>query len=432
MARQMKTSRIFLIGTVLTLLGAACSEKPSGSGNLPPDHPTSPSPADGAINIGVNRILSWECSDPNGTNLTYDVYFGLSADPPLVHSDLTANTYNPGGLEYDSTYYWKVVASDGVFESEGPLWTFTARGQPEIVLRSSLELPAPFGNIWVSDGYVYYSRGDLQIIDVSNPSAPFIANSYIGEGDIIFDEVFVRNGIMYVAAHQAGLCIYDISNVLAPELIGCSQWEGLSGAAAIYVDEHYAYLADYFGAGVHIIDVSDLSNPIRVGHTGEIYLSNNATQIFVYDSHAYVLMKNSMPPSYNDLAIVDMTDIENPELVSILDPHPGGLDLHCYQNHMFFPSGNLFIFDISDPANMFLTTEYETGRTAIDIFIQFDFAYLALKDSGAMVLDVSDPESPEYIAELDIPEEIWRVIAEDEYVYLLSKWGTLYVLEMVE
>jgi hypothetical protein len=431
MARQMKTSRIFLTGSILLMLSAACSEKPSGSGNLPPDHPTSPSPADGATNIGVNRTLSWECSDPNGTNLTYDVYFGLSAHPPPVDSGLTANTYDPGGLEYDSTYHWKIVASDGVFETEGPLWTFTVRGQPEIVLRGSLELPARLGNIWVSDGYVYYSRVDLQIIDVMNPSAPSIANTLDGDEDVIFDEVFVRDDIMYVAAGWGGIFIYDVSDVYNPALTGNAQWEELSRAVTIFVDGNIACIGDDRGATTHVIDISDPSNPVPVSSTGQLLPAGNAKQIFVYENHAFVMMRNFMPPSYDEFAIVDMTDIENPEPVSILNPHTRGLDLHCYHHHMFVPSGNLFIFDISDPPNTFLSTEYETDHTAVDIFIQDDFGYLALIDSGAVVLDISNPESPEQIAELDLPEMMLRVVTEDNYVYLVDFWGTLYVLELV-
>ncbi|MEO0275149.1 MAG: Ig-like domain-containing protein, partial [candidate division WOR-3 bacterium] len=81
--------------------------------NKPPNQPSNPNPADGAINVSTNTTLSWACSDPDGDSLVYDIYFGTDTTPPLVRSNHTSTSYNPGTLNYSTTYYWKVVAKDG-------------------------------------------------------------------------------------------------------------------------------------------------------------------------------------------------------------------------------------------------------------------------------------------------------------------------------
>ena len=43
--------------------------------NNPPNYPYDPFPENGAIDIDINANLSWSCSDPDGDDLTYDVYF---------------------------------------------------------------------------------------------------------------------------------------------------------------------------------------------------------------------------------------------------------------------------------------------------------------------------------------------------------------------
>jgi len=92
--------------------------------NNPPNVPERPNPSNGANNVSINPILSWQCSDPDNDSLTYDVYFGTSSNPPKV-ATVTSSSYNPGTLQYDTTYYWKIIASDGKATTSGPVWHFT-------------------------------------------------------------------------------------------------------------------------------------------------------------------------------------------------------------------------------------------------------------------------------------------------------------------
>jgi hypothetical protein len=97
--------------------------------NNPPNTPSDPSPADGAIDIGINVQLSWTGGDPDpGDNTVYDVYFGTEQDPPIVASLIEMPNYRPDNLAYDTEYYWKIIAWDSHgASSEGPLWTFTTK-----------------------------------------------------------------------------------------------------------------------------------------------------------------------------------------------------------------------------------------------------------------------------------------------------------------
>jgi len=97
--------------------------------NLPPYQPSTPNPANGATNIPVNNDLSWVGGDPNpGDTVTYDVYFGTSSTPPKVGYNQSASSYDPGTLNYLTTYFWKIVAWDSYGESTaGSLWTFTTK-----------------------------------------------------------------------------------------------------------------------------------------------------------------------------------------------------------------------------------------------------------------------------------------------------------------
>ena len=96
---------------------------------LPPNPPSNPNPSHNATNVSINTDLSWECSDPNGDPLTYDIYFGTSSNPPIVNNGQSGTTYDLGTLEEETTYYWKIVAHDNHSNSTtGNIWIFTTIG----------------------------------------------------------------------------------------------------------------------------------------------------------------------------------------------------------------------------------------------------------------------------------------------------------------
>ena len=66
--------------------------------------------------------------------ITYDVYFGTTSPPPKVASNQSETTYDPGTLEYNTTYYWQIIAWNEQGESaEGPIWHFTTElGLPSV------------------------------------------------------------------------------------------------------------------------------------------------------------------------------------------------------------------------------------------------------------------------------------------------------------
>ena len=95
--------------------------------NQSPYKPSNPLPSDGASGVDINADLSWTGGDPDaGDTVTYDVYFDNTGATTLVSNDQSATTYDPGTLSHNTTYYWKVVATDNHgASSKGSVWNFT-------------------------------------------------------------------------------------------------------------------------------------------------------------------------------------------------------------------------------------------------------------------------------------------------------------------
>ena len=94
--------------------------------NNPPYEPSNPVPNNGAIDVSIDIDLSWTGGDPDPfDSATYDVFFGTDTNPPLVSSDQTTTTYDPGILDFDTQYYWRILAEDNFGGSNSsPIWTF--------------------------------------------------------------------------------------------------------------------------------------------------------------------------------------------------------------------------------------------------------------------------------------------------------------------
>ncbi len=87
----------------------------------PPDVPTHPFPPDDAVNVSTNVELHW---DEVAFADSFRVYFGTSSPPPIVATQ-TALAFDPGELELNTLYYWRVDAVNEDGATPSPEWSFT-------------------------------------------------------------------------------------------------------------------------------------------------------------------------------------------------------------------------------------------------------------------------------------------------------------------
>jgi PLD-like domain/IPT/TIG domain len=103
-----------------------------------PGAPKIKSPVTGATGQPTSVTLTWE---GGAWGQRYDVYFGTTANPPLVAQNvntgapedptgpLTYETYKVAGLAPGIQYYWKIVTKTMAnLSAAGPVWTFTTTG----------------------------------------------------------------------------------------------------------------------------------------------------------------------------------------------------------------------------------------------------------------------------------------------------------------
>ena len=132
------------------------------SENDPPYTPSNPNPENGQTDVGINVDLSWIGGDPDsGDTVTHDVYFGTSSSPSKISSNQSGTFYDPGTMNYEATYYWKIISWDNLGKyAEGPVWHFTLEEKPE----PSLEIESISGGFGIST--VIENVGNVDATDV--------------------------------------------------------------------------------------------------------------------------------------------------------------------------------------------------------------------------------------------------------------------------
>jgi len=99
------------------------------------------SPFDLEADVDLNADLSWEpgyVEGPPGPPVpafyTFDIYFGTAPDAlVLIADDYETMTFDPGSLEPNTTYFWKVIPTkDGESAEDCPIISFTTGGEAQL------------------------------------------------------------------------------------------------------------------------------------------------------------------------------------------------------------------------------------------------------------------------------------------------------------
>ena len=234
----------------------------------------------------------------------------------------------------------------------------------------------------------------FQVLDVSNPAAPIL----VGSCDTPEYPVSLQvvGNLAFLADFDFGLLVVDISNPASPTLIG--SYDPPGRALGVYVVGTIAYLS---GAGLQVIDVSNPSTPVPIGSCDTPGIG---VGVQVVGSFAFIA-------TYDSLQVVDVSTPASPTLIGSYDPASTGLrystrsqsayDVQVVGSYAFLAAGSagLVVVDVSNPSLPTLAGTYTVTSNATGVYVVENYAFV-VDDSGAHtstsleVIDVSSPSLP--------------------------------------
>ena len=326
-----------------------------------------------------------------------------AGDPKSLQIDQTEQQETVGTFKFPK----EIV--DGSDSTDGnPISTVIAGQQPGKVLTTKQELvigisPVSF-KISGDYGYIVYQGPKLLKIYDLTSELPVEVGSI---GTVNYPNcVDVDGGYAYVGTTVSGqLRIYNVSAPSTPTLVSSISTEN-TPALKIVGD----YLFVVTSGHLKIYYVGDRSNPTEIGsYTFTTGSGNNTpTCIDVDGNYVYITQTSGY------FKIIDITDISTPTLViSLAINSPNAVEIDTATMYAYIPSLNdecLYVYDVNNPASPTLLGSVSTQRVGYpasfpsDVKIQrvfdpdtgnyFVYAYVSTGDSQAVdMYDVTNPAS---------------------------------------
>ena len=177
-------------------------------------------PSNGAVDVTQMAVLSWSPSDHAAS---HQVYFGMdkvalrdaAIGSPEYKGDraLGSESYDPGKLEWDTTYYWRVDEVNNANADSpwiGPVWNFTTANfliVDDFESYNDIEEGEPGSNriylAW-ADGFDDPANGSIvgypnvplteqTIVHGGNQSMPFAYNNAVGKSEATLTLTYPRD-----------------------------------------------------------------------------------------------------------------------------------------------------------------------------------------------------------------------------------------------
>jgi hypothetical protein len=274
-----------------------------------------------------------------------------------------------------------------------------------------------------SYAYLALRNGRVCPVDITNPTEPHLLTPYQAPGEIRSIYHFLS---VYLTMGQRGVQVLNYADPEHPTVLGSIDTPGNATGLCMVVDaldSTYYYVVD--GSSLQIIDNN--THPHIVGEF------RSPSIPIIYDAAAD-LFNAYLACGDSGLQILDTTNPRSPNLRGHLNI-PGSVrkvalgSASMFNTYVYVlgTSPNLYIVNVSDPANPIIAATFNIGDSQHAIFIAEYLAYISYLD-GLKILNITNPAAPSYAAFYPTHDDISGIRAYNNYIYLLDNGG-LKILE---
>jgi hypothetical protein len=296
-----------------------------------------------------------------------------------------AGSYNTPGFASNVA-----VAGDHAYVADGTsgLQVIDISDPTAPTLAGSLPVTGVALGVALAGNFAYVAEGasGLRVVDISDPLAPVFVTLFPTIGPV--SDVKVAGNHAYVAGGTTGIEIIDVTDPSAPSSLGSHDTPGDSREVALFGD--LLLVADRSG-GLQVVDVSDPTAPVLAG---SFNTQGDSWGVAAAGSRAFVADLN------DGILVLDITDPSLPDSVGALDTPGQAFGVVPVGDRLFVADasvGGLLSLDITDPTNPTLLHAYDTGGTARKVVVEGEFAYLADGTRGLQILRIALPSTPTVI-----------------------------------
>jgi hypothetical protein len=296
-------------------------------------------------------------------------------------------------------------------------------GRPEVVTPEARftiigECPLPgyakkielVGNLaYVADG-----QGGLQIVDISNPESTYVVGQYLADRDL--SGVAVRDTFAYVAlasSTSGGLVVLNIADPTHPTFVGQDPTIYAYDVVAPAGDTMYVYVAARYW--LHVEDIYTF--PQYPSYARRFSTPGNIRSVFMVDTIAYLACEQM------GLQIINLAEpVDSLALVGWVDTPSNARYVYVAGNYAYVADGRggLVIIDVTDIENPTIISQFDTPQYANAVFVANNLAYVADGDGGIQVIDITIPTQPELYGALET-SYTYGVSCRNDTIYIADR-----------
>ncbi len=239
-------------------------------------------------------------------------------------------------------------------------------------------LPNNFISAIDINGDYGYLGGDYEffILDLSSYESPVVLSHLIMNE--VIEDLIVDNNIAYLGTLKKALLVFDVSDPQNPYEIARID-ENIDDVWGLDLHDSLLFAASE-DTGVKVFDISVPSNPIELATLNMPY-GNSASKVKYKDNIVYYASPH--------LASFDISDINNPQLLDILEG-TGGYAIDIEGNYAYCTGLNkLTVVDISNPADLKVAGYYPLPSPGFDVFVKNKIAHVA--SDGIYFIQFDEP-----------------------------------------
>jgi hypothetical protein len=391
-------------------------------------------------------------------------YLYVAADDSLSLMDVS----DPANPQFFSSWSYPGISILGMDYHPAQDSLYLALGAPGVITLDMNDLanPAITGGLISTNGpalgvatyifnyvgtYYYYfvvAEGDagFEIYWCQIPGSPTSIQATVGSCNSV-----LTNGLAaYFAEGAKGFEIWDVAAAYSPEFV--THHEESGGARSAERSGNYAYVANY-SAGMTVLDLTDMANPDSLT---SVTIDSLCFDVIAVWPYVYALdfggewrvfdVTNPASPTtvytvigpegYRSMDVwngylymgiyfgagVQIYDVDtNPAVPLYLGLMPAPQpdtdieDVEAADGLLYLAALNqgVYIYDLADPANPALLSNYQTTGTTHMVEVDGSTAYIAAGSEGVLVLDATDPANPALLSTIFVGSDVSGVTYDD-------------------
>jgi hypothetical protein len=336
-------------------------------------------------------------------------------------------TFDATDLDYSDEYIYLTGGSEGLSISDVRDWDNTQ----EV---GTFVNSAYYRNVAVGGDYAYANDefGRFVVISLENPNQPvevfekvwYEFDLHTPEMPLVVTDDYIYSYHYFVSVDEngeendhRGLYTYSIQNPAAPELIHELPINSDHQCYDLKIDGDFLY-GSSIGIGLIVFSLANPAAPELI-NVYEEYRQNHKFDI----EGDLIVTATEFAAREKGIVIWDISDPFNVQVISEFIAGATMHDLAIVDDYVYLiaSGGEFWILSIADPVNPQIVDHFPLTYTGSDIEEKNGLLYIAEQQNGVEIFSLDDPENPELIGYYDTPGTSRNLTLRDSLLFVADK-----------